>query len=380
MKVLHLFPEYLPRTMAWAHTQLAHCSTIETHIAGLNYLPEYFPKNDFIFWSNPKYSFPKCVQPVIHQLLSKTGQYEKALADYATRAAIEILHLHFGHTGADYAALGTRLNIPVVVSFYGFDYRRILLEKPRYISKYRRMFEEVHAITCEGPYAARQLQAMGCPPSKIHQIPLGVDVGNIPYLLRPKHPNMLRLVQIATIAPHKGQLHSIQAFHQALETIPDMHLTLFGPVYNPAYAQALQTYIHKHNLKDNIRIYGSLPYQHLHQMLHNDQVFIHPSIHSKEGDCEGGAPVVLLDAQATGMPVISTRHCDIPSVVAHRISGMLCSETDQDALCSAILEFARMDQQTYHTYAQYARRHIESTFSAAQTSQQLAALYAYTLT
>lgn len=379
MRILHLFPEYLPPTMVWAHTQLTHCPAVEIHIAGLTYLTEYFPKKDFIFWDNPKYNFPKCVQPAVHQLLSKTGQYEAALADYAARAAIDVLHLHFGHIGADYAALGTRLGIPVVVSFYGFDYQRVLFEKPRYIPKYQKMFQVAHAITCEGPYAASQLQAMGCPSSKIHLIPLGVDVSHIPYRLRQKYPNALRLAQVATITPHKGQLLSIQAFHQALQTIPDMHLTLYGPVRNPGYAQALYTYIHQHSLDHHIRICGSLPYPQLHQMLFDDQVFIHPSVHSKEGDREGGAPVVLLDAQATGMPVISTRHCDIPAVVKHRITGILCEEADQNGLCSAILEFARMDEQTYHTYAQQARSNIEASFSAVQTSQQLVALYEHTL-
>lgn len=38
---------------------------------------------------------------------------------------------------------------------------------------------------------------------------------------------------------------------------------------------------------------------------------------------EGGAPIALLDAQATGLPVLSTRHCDIPFEVEHERTGLL---------------------------------------------------------
>ncbi len=56
----------------------------------------------------------------------------------------------------------------------------------------------------------------------------------------------------------------------------------------------------------------------------------------KDMDCEGGAPVVLLDAQATGMPVISTTHCDIPDEVVHGETGLLSPEKDVGALAELI--------------------------------------------
>ena len=43
-------------------------------------------------------------------------------------------------------------------------------------------------------------------------------------------------------------------------------------------------------------------------------------------DCEGGAPIVLLDAQATGLPIISTKHCDIPDEVSHKKSHFFISK------------------------------------------------------
>ena len=61
-------------------------------------------------------------------------------------------------------------------------------------------------------------------------------------------------------------------------------------------------------------------------------VFIQPSCYTATRDCEGGAPLVLLNAQATGMPVITTTHCDIPDEVIHNETGLLTAERDIEGL------------------------------------------------
>ena len=57
-------------------------------------------------------------------------------------------------------------------------------------------------------------------------------------------------------------------------------------------------------------------------------IFIHPSVTAANGDSEGGAPTTILEAQVCGLPVVSTTHADIPSIVVPGESAMLAPERD----------------------------------------------------
>ncbi len=66
-------------------------------------------------------------------------------------------------------------------------------------------------------------------------------------------------------------------------------------------------------------------------------MLIHPSVTATDGDSEGGAPTILLEAQAIGTPVVTTRHADIPHVVPEGAGVYLCAEHDVDALGEALV-------------------------------------------
>ena len=375
MRVLHVFPEYLPLTMPWARQQIRHTPEVEAYIAGLTYLSDTGGTEVGVRWPNPRYAYPNPLQGLAHLGLRKFGGYDRALLRYLKAYSIDLLHCHFGNMGADYIHLAVRAGIPGLVSFYGFDYRRILQERPVYRLRYERMFAAAAAILCEGPYAAGQLEHLGCPPPKIRIVPMGVDLSAIPFLVRHKQVGALRLVQVAGIAPYKGQLQAVQAFGQALHTYPDMRLDLYGPVRDERYAHLVAAYIRQEGLQDNVSLSGAIPYGQLPQVLEKSQVFLHPSMHAPSGDCEGGAPVVLLDAQANGMPIIATRHCDIPSEVAHGESGLLTKEGDVEALSAAIRVFAGMGDSEYKTFALQARRKMESDFCIASCGKKVLDCY-----
>ena len=104
-------------------------------------------------------------------------------------------------------------------------------------------------------------------------------------------------------------------------------------------------------------------------------MFIHPSREAADGDCEGGAPIVLLDAQATGLPAISTRHCDIPEEVLDGESGLLVSEGDTEALAHCIRTFYGMGQQEYDAFAHAGRAHVETCFDIRVNATSLRSIY-----
>jgi colanic acid/amylovoran biosynthesis glycosyltransferase len=83
---------------------------------------------------------------------------------------------------------------------------------------------------------------------------------------------------------------------------------------------------------------------------------------AKDGDSEGGAPVCLIEAQAMGLPIVATTHCDIPEITRPEVSAFLAPERDAAAFA------ARLDQLLEHPeqwaeMGRAGRLHVETEFN-----------------
>lgn len=270
--------------------------------------------------------------------------------------------------------LAKRMGIPHVVSFYGYDYEHILFRTPFWKQRYRQLFQRADLFLCEGKHGAQILKKIGCPPEKIRVARLGVDVDQIPFWKRTKERRELHLLQIAKFTAKKGQKYTIDAFKMALENGPNMSLTFVG--LDPwGIRSELLKEINSTPADGKLFFQDSIDYKYLHEFMKDFQIFIHPSCYTEQMDCEGGAPIVLLDAQATGMPVISTTHCDIPDEVLHKKTGLLSPEKNSASLAKSIETFYQMGQNEYNLFAQKARRHIEQNYDIKQNSRIIRTIY-----
>ena len=82
----------------------------------------------------------------------------------------DVLHAHFAPVGCHYLEMAKRLDIPLVASFYGFDYERLPFEKPAYRKRYKQLFEGAAAITTTGTFTPELLIKQGCPSEKIKSL------------------------------------------------------------------------------------------------------------------------------------------------------------------------------------------------------------------
>jgi len=99
---------------------------------------------------------------------------------------------------------------------------------------------------------------------------------------------------------------------------------------------------------------------------------LHPS-ETVSGDVEG-IPNSLLEAMASGLPAVSTRHGGIPEVIEDGITGRLCPERDPDAVAAALLEFAA-DPVLYERISGAGADFVTAEFSAAKQIANIEALY-----
>lgn len=276
--------------------------------------------------------------------------------------------------GWQYLELKKITGLPYFVSFYGFDYESLPFRFQEWKKRYQSLYEQADGFVCEGAFGASILINQGCDPAKVHIVHLGVETSKIPAVARTKNEGELHLLQLSNYSQKKGHIYSLQAFIQALNDCPNMTLTFVGNELENIKGN-LEALVKQHNIEHKVRFIGFIEFTKLYEFFGKYHVFIHPSCYSDTRDCEGGAPIVLLDAQCTGMPVISTTHCDIPEEVIHGKTGLLTPEKDADALSGSIRTFYNMNNNTYQQFATAARQHVIENFDIKPCALQLQQLY-----
>jgi colanic acid/amylovoran biosynthesis glycosyltransferase len=381
IEVLHCFQFYLPHTMNWAYRIIAEHPRMAVRVAAPLIIQNQYYTPDFRYlWSPFQVQRPRREWDILRPqaLLSSLTKhlYWHWAYQKLTRKKPQLIHAHFAPTGCQVMGLARRLGCPLVVSFYGFDYEKLPNTQPRYRQRYQRLFQEAAHFLCEGPHGAAQLQRMGCPPEKVSILRLGRVLDGLPApVAHPKRPNSLRILQAATFTEKKGHLYALQAFHNALPNCPEATLTLVGEALDKGlYAEVLR-YIREHGLEANVQVLEFVENQDFAHFLSGFDLLLQPSTYAADGDCEGGAPVVLLDAQLAGLPVLSTRHCDIPDLVVDGQTGILCAERDVDALAAGIQRFYTMQSIEYERFSMAAQLHVRTGFDVRDSRKQLADLY-----
>lgn len=378
--ILHAFDHYLNTTENWMYRIIKNFSKNDLIITSKFFLDNEFRSQQFTYIDMPLHKITSQSDSFVYKLLNKIIGgvillgYPLYLLYHARKFQISLLHSHYGPTGWRYQWLASILQIPHVVSFYGFDYEKLPADKPIWNKRYNSLFNSANAFICEGKFGAEILKSKGCPQEKIHVVHLGLELNNIPIFQRKKNIGELHLLQIATLTYKKGHKYTLEAFAKAAKTCPNMTLTIVGSDQRGIKKDLIQ-FVNNNRLKDKVFFLDAIDFTKLYEFMRNFQVFIHPSCHTVEHDCEGGAPVVLLDAQATGMPVISTIHCDIPEEVITGKTGILVPERESEKIADAIRFFYKMDDAEYQNFSEQSIEYVRNEFNVKKTVQTLEKIY-----
>ena len=123
----------------------------------------------------------------------------------------------------------------------------------------------------------------------------------------------------------------------------------------------------------NVRFTGFLNQDELRKEVYRAHLFLHPSRTSPDGNREG-IPNSLLEAMASGAPVIATRHGGIPEAISTGESGILVDENDHHSL--AIAAHSLMAQPSLMSkIAEAARVSVETNFSREANIRHLEDCY-----
>lgn len=287
-----------------------------------------------------------------------------------------LLHAHFGPVGVDLLDIRRRGDLKLVTSFYGYDVS-LLGRDPLWRAHYRRLFTEGHAFLAEGNAMRRSLIDLGCPPDKaiIHR--LGVPLETLPFVVRqPDESREVRVLIAGRFREKKGIPDALRAIERAHRRCPNLRGTLVGDSAGEAGDEEEKREILGlvENLRGVVSWIGFQPYTAFTKILLDHHIFLSPSLTARDGDSEGGAPVAIIEAEATGMPIVATTHADIPEVVVPNESALLSPERDVDGLAKH-LEHLATQPKLWEAMGRRGRRHVEAQHDTRVQTGRLEDIY-----
>jgi colanic acid/amylovoran biosynthesis glycosyltransferase len=290
----------------------------------------------------------------------------------------QLLHSHFGTTAWLNLETVRRTSIKHIATFYGFDVNYVPIQDRRWIHRYKELFEQVDYILCEGNHMASCIEKLGCSSRKIRVHHLGVVVNDLEF--RPRVWNKfepLKILIAASFTEKKGIPYALEALGRFQHELP-LQITIIGDASRDAESQAekqkIMAIIAKHKLQSVVSLMGYQTYRNLISTAYDHHIFLSPSITASNGNTEGGAPVALIEMAATGMPIVSTTHCDIPEVVKHDLTGLLAAERDIEGLVAHLRWLVEHPDQ-WERMLVAGRQHVEEEYNAKVQGQRLARIY-----
>jgi len=291
------------------------------------------------------------------------------------------IHAHFGPSGYNFLILKKIFRLSVIISFYGYDLSFLPVQYPKWLIRYKKLFQEGELFLVEGSYMKKCLLELGCPKEKIIVQHLGVDLDQIKFVPRKlDEDEEIKILISSSFREKKGIPYAVEAFGRVKQTYPNLKLKLTiigdsgGSREEEEEKEKIFNMIQKYNLRDCVNILGYQVYSIFLRELYKHHIFLHPSVHASDNDTEGGVPVSIIEASASGMPILSTTHCDIPEVVINEESGYLVSEKDVDALVEK-LEFLILNSDLWRNMGLCGREHIRKNYNIKEQVRKLEKIY-----
>ena len=190
-------------------------------------------------------------------------------------------------------------------------------------------------------------------------VPGGVDTAFFSARSRLERPPLFRACFVGRLEMPKGLGYLLQAWKRL--GLPRAELVLVGAA-NPE----MKAFV-KANGGPTARMVGMLPPHGVAKSYRESSVLVFPSVTE-------GLAQVLLEAMASGLPVIATERSGAGDCVAHRKEGFVVPTHDPDALADAILWCYQHPDETY-AMGDAARARIENEFTLEHYNQRQIALY-----
>jgi glycosyltransferase involved in cell wall biosynthesis len=235
---------------------------------------------------------------------------------------------------------------------------------------YRRRLSAIIAVSQAAADTA--VEAYGLTPENIRVIYSGVDTRDHDSDRGVERDPLLReslsltgafpvLLNVARLHPMKGQRYLIPMMTKLREPWPDARLLIAG---QGELRGELQTLIDAMNLQDHIMLLGRR--SDVPDLMRAADVFVFPSLSE-------GLGMAVIEAMASGLPVVAADAGPLREVVIHRQTGVLVTPRDPNALAEGVAHILEGDHVANYGLASKAR--VQSTFNSMTTASEMKSVY-----
>lgn len=256
------------------------------------------------------------------------------------------------------------LGVPVVVTLQGDDLFLLDLEEPyksQAIAEIRRIAKDVDAFIVFSKYYADFMgELLGLDPNKIHVVPMGIRIED--FSVAPRRPagRPLRVGYFARICPAKGFHHVIDAFAK-LRTMPgteqtELHAAGWLGEGDKRFFDEQIRKIERLGLKNAFQYRGVVDRDEKIRFMHDIDVLSVPTTyHEPKG-------LFVLEALASGVPVVQPDHGAFPELLAQTGGGKLHRANDPQHLAET-LHHLLINHHHRHDLGLAGRSNIEEQFN-----------------
>jgi L-malate glycosyltransferase len=221
-------------------------------------------------------------------------------------------------------------------------------KSPAQIALQRAAYSCAHVVVANSAAAGNRLAMERVPRSRIRVIPNGID----PEAYRPSHDErpIRRIVTIANLRPEKAHEVLFEAAELVLRRCPDAEFVIAG---NGPRRQELEDLARFRGIAANVRFVGHV--DDVAALLASSDLFVLPSRSE-------AFPNSVLEAMATGLPIVATRVGGIVELVENQRTGVLVPADDPRALGHGILDLIQWRSHAVRL-GRAARAEVEARYS-----------------
>jgi colanic acid/amylovoran biosynthesis glycosyltransferase len=278
----------------------------------------------------------------------------------------DIIQCHFGSIG-NIGAFLKQLGIEgkLVTMFHGCDIREGIKKGGKI---YRQLFNYGDCFLAISNYNYKNLVQFGVNPDKIIFHPVGIEIDKFPFKWQEKNKISTPIVvlTVARLVEEKGLTYSIAAIKEILKKNPDLQLKYYI-VGEGTLEEILKKLVKELELEDVVKYLGSMDQVRIAKEMLKADIFLLPSIAE-------ALPVVLMEAQVVGLPLIATNVGSVAEVIVDGKSGFLVPERDVNALTEK-LEYLIKHPELWSEMGAYGRQFIEENYNIEKLNHRLFKIY-----
>ena len=285
----------------------------------------------------------------------------------AKRSRPDLVHAHFASGGRSALPLAQSLRVPLVVTLHGKD----VTVHGGQADRYRRLGEDALLFICVSKFIRDRALEAGFPSQKLLVHYIGIDRDM--FSSSASSEANQGVLFVGRLVEKKGCEYLLRAMKLVQQDYPECELTIIGdgPLRPSleALAKDLDIRCHFRGVQSSAVVCSAMRMA---------KIFCVPSVTAENGDSEG-LGMVFAEAQAMGIPVVSTNHGGIPEVVLNRVTGLLSPERDYESLAGALLTLLS-DEELWQSFHRAALERMEQYFDLSMQTALLEKIYTQAIT